>query len=174
MDTTTIQISAGHKQVGNKKHLTEYAKSAARLNQKLLEIPEGNLDLLCNHPEGHNKIQDKCKSEKLVVVGKHPEPNVYLIKPVNGNGSEWTVNQCQLQDLGKTQNDGGLTSHQDSHDGAQVPSFNPKPINVKTPQFLTLMPLTQKGDPSAFSKYQHWHGKQWTETSTTSESHLLF
>ena len=60
-------------------------KSAARLSQKLLEIMEGNLVLLCNHPEVHNKIQDKYKSEKFVVVGKHPEPNVCLIKPVNGN-----------------------------------------------------------------------------------------
>ena len=67
-------------------------KSAGRLNQKSLEIPEGNLVLLQDHPEGCNKIQDKYKSEKFVVVGKHPEPNVYRIKPVNGNGPEWTVN----------------------------------------------------------------------------------
>ena len=60
-------------------------KSAKSLNQKLLEIPEGNLGLLCDHPEGCNKIQDKYKSE-FVVVGKHPELNVYWIKPVNGNG----------------------------------------------------------------------------------------
>ena len=44
-------------------------KSAARLNQKSLEIPEGNLFLLCNHLEGRNKSQDKHKSEKFVVVG---------------------------------------------------------------------------------------------------------
>ena len=63
-------------------------KSATRLNQILLEILEGNLVLLCNHPEGQNKIQDKYKGEKFVVVGKHPQPNVYCIKPVNGNGPE--------------------------------------------------------------------------------------
>ena len=40
-----------------------------------------------------NKILDKYKSEKFVVVGKHPEPNVYQIKPGNGNGPKWT---CQL------------------------------------------------------------------------------
>ena len=121
-------------------------KSAARLNQKSLKIPGGNLVLLSNHPEGCNKIQDKYKSEMFGVVGKHPEPNVYHIKPVNGNGPEWMVNWCQLQDLRKTQNDGGLTSPQDNHDGAQVPSFNPKLMNIKHPQFLTLMPLAQKGD----------------------------
>ena len=102
-------------------------KRAARLNQKSLEIPEGNLVLLCDHLEGHNKIQDKYKSEKFVVVGKCQEPNVYHIKPVNGNGPEWTVNWAQLQDLGKTQNDGGLTNPHDNHGGAQVLSFNPKP-----------------------------------------------
>ena len=52
-------------------------KSAGRLNQKLLEILEGNLVLLQDHPEGRNKIQDRYKSEKFVVVGKCPEPNVY-------------------------------------------------------------------------------------------------
>ena len=92
-------------------------KSAGRLNQKSLEILEGNLVLLQDHPEGHNKIQDRYKSKKFVVVGKHPEPNVYCIKPVNGNGPEQTVNQCQLQDLGETQNDGGLPSPQNDHDG---------------------------------------------------------
>ena len=48
----------------------------------------GNLVLLQDHPEGCNKIQDKYKSKKFVVVGKHPEPNVYCIKPVNDNGPE--------------------------------------------------------------------------------------
>ena len=63
-------------------------KSIKRLNHMSLEleIPEGKLVLLCDHPEGHNKIQDKYKSEEFVVVGKCPEPNVYHIKPVNGSG----------------------------------------------------------------------------------------
>ena len=51
------------------------------------------------------------------MVGKCPEPNVYCIKWVNGNGPVWTVNQHQLQDLGRTQKDGGLTSPQDNQDG---------------------------------------------------------
>ena len=33
----------------------------------------------------------------------------------------------------------------------QVPSFNPKPITTKSPQFLTLMPLAQKGDVQCHS-----------------------
>ena len=67
-------------------------KSAGRLNQKSLEILEGNLILLQDHPEGYNKIQDKYKSEKFLLVVKCPEPKVYHIKPVNGNGPEQTVN----------------------------------------------------------------------------------
>ena len=39
----------------------------------------------------------------------------------------------QLQDLGRTQNDGGLASSQDNHEGAQVPSFNSKPITIMSP-----------------------------------------
>ena len=99
----------------------------------LLEIPEGNLVLLHDHLEGHNKIQDKYKKEEFVVVGKHPKPDVYCIKPVNGSGPVQTVNQCQLQDLQRTQNDGGLTSPQDNQDGTQVPSFNAKPNTNKSP-----------------------------------------
>ena len=86
-----------------------------------------------------------------MVVGKHPEPNVYHIKSVNGNGPEWTVNQCQLQDLGKTQNDGGFTSPQNNHDGVQVPSFNPKPINTKLTPILHPYATCLKGRPPVHS-----------------------
>ena len=126
-------------------------KSAGRLNQKSLEIPEGNLVLLRDHPEGRNKIQDKYKSEKFVVVGKRPEPNVYHIKPVNGNGPKRTVNRRQLQDLGKTQNDGGLTSPQNIHDGVQVPSFNPKTMTSKTPPISHGYATRSKGRPPVHS-----------------------
>ena len=126
-------------------------KSAGRLNQKSLEIQEGNLVLLRDHPEGHNKIQDKYKSEKFVVVGRCPEPNVYHIKPVNANGLEWTVNQYQLQDLGETQNDEGLTSAQNVHDGVQVPSFNPKPKSTKSPPILHPYATHLKGRPPVHS-----------------------
>ena len=126
-------------------------KSAGRLSKKSLEILEGNLVLLWDHPEGHNKIQDKYRSEKFVVVGKHPEPNGYCIKPVNGNGPEQMVNWCQLQDLGETQSDGGFTSPQNDHDGVQVPSFNPKLINTKSPPILHPYATHSKGRPPVHS-----------------------
>ena len=50
---------------------------------KSLHIPIGNHVLLCDHPEGHNKIQDRYKSDVYVVVGHHSEPNVYYIQLLN-------------------------------------------------------------------------------------------
>ena len=67
------------------------------------------------------------------MVGRHPEPNIYHIKPVSGNGPVWIPNQHQLQDLGKTKNDRGLTSSQYNHDGSQIPSFNPSKKLIKSP-----------------------------------------
>ena len=55
--------------MGIEKHLTECAKECWQINQKLLGILEENMVLLRDHPEGHNKIQDKYKSKKFVVVG---------------------------------------------------------------------------------------------------------
>ena len=86
-----------------------------------------------------------------MVVGKCPEPNIYCIKPVSGNGPEQTVNECQLQDLGKTQNDGEFTSPQDDHNGVQVPSFNPKPMNIKTPPIFHPYATCSKGRPPVHS-----------------------
>ena len=97
-----------------------------------MEIPEGNLVYYVITQRVTIKSKTNIKSNKFLVLGKCPEPNVYHIKPVNGNVPEWTVNRCQLQDLGKFQNDGGLASPQDNHDGAQVPSFNPTPMNTKS------------------------------------------
>ena len=85
------------------------------------------------------------------MVGKHPEPHVYCIKPVNGNGPVQTVNQCQLQYLWRTQNDGALNSPKDNLDGPQVPSFNPKLNTNQSPpdshQYATYM----KGRPTMHS-----------------------
>ena len=52
---------------------------------KDLDIPLSNLLLLHDHPEGHNKIQDSYKREQFVMELKHKDPNVYTIKPCNGN-----------------------------------------------------------------------------------------
>ena len=48
-----------------------------------LHILVGNLVPLRDHPEGHNKIQDSCKSELFVVVDCHKDPNVNIIQPLD-------------------------------------------------------------------------------------------
>ena len=67
-------------------------KSTQRQKCKSLDIPEGNLVLLHDHPEVCNKIQSKYKETEFVMVHSHVEPNVYDIKPVNGKGPVHTVN----------------------------------------------------------------------------------
>ena len=59
---------------------------------KALDIPLGNLVLLCDHPEGHIKIQDNYQSELFVMELKHQDRNVHAIKPLNGKGSMHMVN----------------------------------------------------------------------------------
>ena len=66
-----------------------------------LHIPIGNHVLLCDHPEGRNKIQDRYKSDVYVVVGHHSEPNVYYIQLLSKDktGCPKVVNRHQLFDL---------------------------------------------------------------------------
>ena len=98
-------------------------QSALKTGGKELSIPEGNLVLLWDHPEGHNKIQDCFKDQEFVVVKQLCESNVYQIKPINGIGPEWVVNCRQLQDLQKAHDNNDNTSNKEV---SNVPSFNPK------------------------------------------------
>ena len=75
-----------------KRHLTKHTEEHGKIKSEVTGKPEGNLVLLHDHPEGHNKIQDRYKSKEYVVVGRHPKQNVYCTKLVNGNGPVWTVN----------------------------------------------------------------------------------
>ena len=69
------------------KHIRQSAKkSQTRVGGKTFNIPVGNLVLLCNHPEGHNKIQDNYKSKLFVVVDQHKVHNVYIIQSLNKKG----------------------------------------------------------------------------------------
>ena len=78
-------------------------KSVSGAEGKPLDIPIGYLVLLHDHPKGCNKIQDNCKNELFVMELKHQDPNVYVIKPLNGKGPMCMVNWQQLFDLQKTQ-----------------------------------------------------------------------
>ena len=68
---------------------------------KELVIPIGNHVLLHNHLEGHNKIQNRFKSDVFVVVDHHKEPNIYYIKRLNANKDAQckVVHRRQLFDL---------------------------------------------------------------------------
>ena len=78
-------------------------KFVCQAGGKALNIPMGNLVLLCDHPKGQNKIQDNYKSELFVVESQHQDPNVYTIKPLNGKGPMCKVNWQHLFNLQKTQ-----------------------------------------------------------------------
>ena len=67
-------------------------KSVSWAEGKDFEISIGNLVLLCDHPEGRNKIQDHYKSELYVIESKYWDPNVYKIKPLCGKGPMCMVN----------------------------------------------------------------------------------
>ena len=68
-------------------------KSVSWAGGKALDIPIGNLVLLHDHPKGHNKIQDNYKNELFVMESKLQDPNVYIIKPLNGKDPMCKVNQ---------------------------------------------------------------------------------
>ena len=88
------------------KHIKQSAKkSQIRTGGKSLQIPIGNLVLLRDHPEGHNKIQDNYNGQLFVVVDHHKDPNVYVIHSLNKKGPKKTVNRGQLFDLKKSQGD---------------------------------------------------------------------
>ena len=101
-------------------------KSVSQAGGKDLEIPIGNLVLLCDHPEGWNKIQDHHKSELFVVESKHWDPNVYKIKLLCGKGPMHMVNQWQLFDLQKSLGDNLLHPAPDTYLPIMLTQKSPK------------------------------------------------
>ena len=57
-------------------------RSVSQTGEKAPNILIGNLALLHDHPEGHNRIQDNYKNELFVMELKHKNPNVFTIKPL--------------------------------------------------------------------------------------------
>ena len=109
-------------------------KSVSWAGGKTLKIPIGNLVLLCNHPEGWNKIQDHYKSELCVDESKHQDPNVYNIKPLSGKGAVCMVNWQQLFDLQKSLGGNLLHPAPDTY----LPIMLTKKSTEKTPQISHL------------------------------------
>ena len=98
-------------------------------------IPIGNHVLLHNHPEGHNKIQDRYKTDVYVVVGHHQEePNVYYIQLLNNSkpGQPKVVNRHQLFDLKRSFPPS--TASLDADGFSSIPSFlNRRHHNFSSP-----------------------------------------
>ena len=67
---------------------------------KDLVIPVGNLVLLCDHPKGHNKIQDNNKDQIYVITGHHDHQNAYFIKPLGSKCHSKQVNRREMFNLG--------------------------------------------------------------------------
>ena len=78
-----------------------------------MSIPEGNLVLLQDYPEGCNKLQDCFRDQDFVVVEQFHKPNVYKIKPGNGVSLEQVVNCRQLHNLQKAHNHSGNTNDEE-------------------------------------------------------------
>ena len=82
--------------------ITQCSKACAGSKSLLIQV-ESHV-LLWDHPEGHNKIQDKYKSDIYVVVGHHQGPNVYHIQLLNSDhkGHPKVVSCHQLYDLNRS------------------------------------------------------------------------
>ena len=113
-------------------------KSVSWAGGKALEIPIGNLVLLHDLPEGCNKIQDYYRNELFIMESKHQDPNVYIIKPLNGKGPMCTVIWWQFFDLYKSQG-GDMSS-------------NPAP-DIKLPTLLVKKPTTGITTPQHVHPY---------------------
>ena len=94
---------------------------------KLSTYLAGNLILLRDCPEGHNKIQDNYKSELFVILDHHKDYNVYVIQSLHRKCPKRTVNRQQLFDLKKSQVD-PITS--DS--SIKGPKYHPKVRKLDT------------------------------------------
>ena len=69
---------------------------------KDLFIPVGNLVLLRDHPEGHNKIQNNNKDQIYIVTSHHWHKNAYFVKPLGSKIQPKQVNRHEMFDLGIT------------------------------------------------------------------------
>ena len=101
-----VEISNLSAMMHANKQALKYIQKSNKRNQsqtsgKELVIPIGNHVLLRDHPEGRNKILNRCKPDVYIVVGHHEEPNIYYIKLLSADkdAKPKVVNRCQLFDL---------------------------------------------------------------------------
>ena len=83
--------------VSTNKHAQKNIKATNAKNRKVvggkdLVIPVGNLVLLCDHPEEHNKSQNNNKDQIYIVTGHHKYKNAYWVKPLGSKVQSKQVN----------------------------------------------------------------------------------
>ena len=75
------------------------SKNRKVVGGKDLLIPIGNLVLLCDYPEGRNKIQNNNKDQIYVVTSHHEHKNTYFIKPLGSKIQPKQVNHRDMFNL---------------------------------------------------------------------------
>ena len=93
--------------VNANKHAQKNIKASNAKNRKVVEgkdllILVGNLVLLCDHPEGRNKIQNNNKDQIYIVTGHHKNRNAYFVKSLGSKIQPKQVNYREMFDLGIT------------------------------------------------------------------------
>ena len=83
--------------VSTNKHAQKNIKATNAKNRKVvggkdLVIPVGNLVLLRDHPEEHNKSQNNNKDQIYIVTGHHKYKNAYWVKPLGSKVQSKQVN----------------------------------------------------------------------------------
>ena len=58
---------------------------------------------LCDHPEGHNKIQNNNKDQIYIITDHHDHKNAYFVKPLESKVQPKQVNRREMFDLGITE-----------------------------------------------------------------------
>ena len=106
------------------------AKNRKAAGGKDLVVPIGNLVLLRDHPEGHNKIQDNNKDQIYIVTRHHDNRNPYFVKPLGSKCQPKQVNRREMFDLGITEDQELERQKQEKENeeedkNSELPLYNP-------------------------------------------------
>ena len=106
------------------------AKNRKAAEGKDLVIPGGNLVLLRDHPEGHNKILDNNKDQIYIVTGHHDNRNAYFVKHLGSKCQPKQVNRREMFDLGITEDQEIKRQKQEKEneeedESSKLPLYNP-------------------------------------------------
>ena len=106
------------------------AKNRKAAGGEDLVIPVRNLVLLCDNPEGRNKIQDNNKDQIYIVIGHHDNRNAYFVKQLGSKSQSKQVNRREMFDLGITEDQELARQKQEKEneeedETSELPLYNP-------------------------------------------------